>query len=59
MDIYLPFISQKLYFYEYLHFFQMYEDLRLESEHIPVGREITGVVLQGIQYITLTFTADY
>jgi len=51
MDIYLPFISQKLYFYEYLHFFQMYEDLRLESEHIPVGREITGVVLQGLHYL--------
>lgn len=26
--------------------FKMYEDLKLETEHVPVGREITGVVLQ-------------
>ncbi|XP_077102326.1 quinone oxidoreductase-like protein 1 isoform X1 [Siphateles boraxobius] len=26
--------------------FKLYEDLRLESENVPVGREITGVVLQ-------------
>lgn len=26
--------------------FKMYEDLKLEKEHVPVGREIAGVVLQ-------------
>ncbi|RXN32142.1 quinone oxidoreductase 1 isoform X1 [Labeo rohita] len=26
--------------------FKLYEDLKLEKEHVPVGREIAGVVLQ-------------
>ncbi|XP_016151235.1 quinone oxidoreductase-like protein 1 [Sinocyclocheilus grahami] len=28
--------------------FKLYEDLKLEKEHVPVGREIAGVVLQGL-----------
>ncbi|KTG45715.1 hypothetical protein cypCar_00008697 [Cyprinus carpio] len=26
--------------------FKLYEDLKFEKEHVPVGREIAGVVLQ-------------